>query len=72
MPDEIISELWQIKYDMAREHGHDVRALATHLQVHEDPNHLHATGTNGETELSETKRTVGDDRMLQIGDRGKT
>ena len=63
MPDEIISELWQIKYDMAREHGHDVRALATHLQVHEDLSHLHTTETNGETELFEPQRTVGSENM---------
>jgi hypothetical protein len=56
--DEIIRELWQIKDDMARDHDHDVRALATHLQAHEDHSHLHMTGTNGEVELSETQRTV--------------
>ena len=32
MPDEIIEELWRIKDDMAREHGNDVRKLATYLQ----------------------------------------
>ncbi len=62
MLDEIIRELWQIKDDMARDHDYDVRALATHLQVHEDHSHLHKTGTNGETELSETRRTVGSRR----------
>ena len=55
MPDEIIRELWQIKDDMARDHDHDVRALATRLQIHEDPSYFHTTGTNGETELSETQ-----------------
>ena len=63
MPDEIISELWQIKDDMAREHDHDVRALAMHIQVHEDPSHLHTTGTNGETELPEAQKTVGSGNM---------
>lgn len=32
MPDEIITELWQVKDDLAREHGYDVRALAAYLQ----------------------------------------
>ena len=32
MSDEIIRELWQIKDDMAKEHGYDVRALAAYLQ----------------------------------------
>lgn len=56
MPDEIIGELWQIKDDMARENDHDVRALAIHLRGREDSSHLR---TNGEMELSETRRTVG-------------
>ncbi len=33
MPDEIIKELWQIKDDIAREHGYDIRALVAHLQA---------------------------------------
>lgn len=32
MPDEIIRELWQIKDDIAREHGYDVDALVAHLR----------------------------------------
>ena len=32
MPDEIITELWRVKDDLAREHGYDVRALAAYLQ----------------------------------------
>lgn len=59
MSDGIIRELWQIKDDMARDHDHDVRALAIHLQAHEDSNHPHMTGTNGEMELSEAQRFVG-------------
>ena len=59
MSDEIIRELWQIKDDIARENDYDIRALATHLQVHEDPSHLHTAGADGDTELSETQRTVG-------------
>ena len=70
MSDEIIRELWQIKDDMARENDHDIRVLATYLRVCEDPKHLHTTGANGETELSESQRSVGDDRILRIGDRG--
>ena len=33
MPDEIMEELWQIKDDIAREHGYDIRRLAAHLQA---------------------------------------
>ena len=58
MSDEIIRELWQIKDEVAQDHDHDVRALATHLQGREDSSHLHTAGANGETELSETQRTV--------------
>ncbi len=32
MPDEIITELWQIKDAIAREHGYDVRALVARLE----------------------------------------
>ena len=32
MSDEIIEELWQIKYSIAREHNYDVRRLAEYLQ----------------------------------------
>ena len=32
MPDEIITELWRVKDDLAREHGYDVKALAAYLQ----------------------------------------
>jgi len=33
MPDEIIKELWQIKDDIAREHGYDIEALVAYLQA---------------------------------------
>ncbi len=32
MSDEVIEELWQIKDGIAREHRHDIRRLAAHLQ----------------------------------------
>ena len=32
MSDEIIRELWDIKDEMAREHGYDLEALAAHVQ----------------------------------------
>lgn len=32
-PDEIITELWQIKEEIAREHGYNVEALAAYLQT---------------------------------------
>ena len=35
MPDELIEELWQIKDDIAREHGYDVDALVAHLRIRE-------------------------------------
>ena len=33
MPDEIIEELWQIKDNIAREHGYDIEALVAHLRT---------------------------------------
>ncbi len=38
-PDEIMEELWQIKDDIAREHGYDIRRLATHLRRVEQAYH---------------------------------
>ena len=35
VPDELIKELWQVKDDLAREHGYDVRSLAAYLQEKE-------------------------------------
>ena len=35
MGDEIIAELWRIKDAMAREHGHDVKALAAYVRAKE-------------------------------------
>lgn len=32
MSDEVIEELWQIKDDMASEHGYDLRRLAADLR----------------------------------------
>ena len=32
MSDEIIRELWDIKDEMAREHGYDLKALAARVQ----------------------------------------
>lgn len=32
MADEIITELWEIKDGLAREHGYDLDALVAHLQ----------------------------------------
>jgi len=37
MPDEIIKALWQVKDDIAREHGYDVAALAAYLQAKKRP-----------------------------------
>lgn len=37
MPDEIMQELWAIKDCIAREHGNDVRKLATYLQRKKGP-----------------------------------
>ncbi len=33
MTDEIITELWAVKDDIAREHGYDLDALAVHFQA---------------------------------------
>ena len=33
MSDEIIKELWQIKDNIAREHGYDIDALVAHLRT---------------------------------------
>lgn len=32
MPDEVLTELWRIKDDIARQYGNDVEALVTHLR----------------------------------------
>lgn len=37
MSDEIIKELWQIKDNIAREHGYDLEALVAHLQTKKRP-----------------------------------
>ena len=37
MSDEIIKELWQIKNNIAREHGYDLEALVAHLQTKKRP-----------------------------------
>jgi hypothetical protein len=37
MTDEIIKELWQIKDDIAREHGYDLDRLAADLKSKERP-----------------------------------
>ena len=33
MSDEIIKELWQIKDNIAQEHGYDIETLVTYLQT---------------------------------------
>ena len=52
MPDEIIEELWEIKDSIAREHGNDVRKLASYLQGKEDAKS--ARGLKQDGILSET------------------
>ena len=37
MSDEIIKELWQVKDNIAREHGYDLEALVAHLQTKKRP-----------------------------------
>src|SRR5215475_4560039 len=37
MSDEIIKELWQIKDNIAWEHGYDLKALVAHLQTKKRP-----------------------------------
>lgn len=37
MTDEIIKELWEVKDDIAREHGYDVDALVAHLGAKQRP-----------------------------------
>jgi hypothetical protein len=37
MSDEIITELWQIKDSIAREHGYDLEALVAHFQTKKRP-----------------------------------
>jgi hypothetical protein len=32
MPDEVLTELWRIKDDIARQYGNDVEALVAHLR----------------------------------------
>jgi hypothetical protein len=35
MPDEVLTELWRIKDDIARQYGNDVDALVAHLRQRE-------------------------------------
>ena len=59
MSDEIIEELWRIKDGIAREHGYDVRRLATYLQSEKrvereravDVNDVPVTGKSVETTI---------------------
>jgi hypothetical protein len=37
MADEIITELWEVKDAIAREHGYDVDALINHLKKQRGP-----------------------------------
>ena len=37
MTDEIMKELWEIKDNIAREHGYDVRRIVAHLQTKQRP-----------------------------------
>ena len=37
MSDVIIKELWQIKDNIAREHGYDIEALVAHLRTRKRP-----------------------------------
>jgi hypothetical protein len=39
MPDEVLTELWRAKDDIARQYGNDVEALAAHLRQLESLEH---------------------------------
>ena len=39
MPDEVLTELWRIKDDIARQYGNDVEALVAHLRQRESLEH---------------------------------
>ena len=58
MPDEIIEELWEIKDSTAKEHGNDVRKLATYLQSNKDTKHARMTDLGAVNELSETDNSI--------------
>lgn len=53
MPDEIIEELWQIKDNMAREHGYDIDAFVTHLQSRKRPADLQVVDLRAMKEAAE-------------------
>ena len=56
MSDEIIEELWRIKDSIAREHGHDVRALVAYLQSQKQAEHDRTVDPGAVTEMSETDK----------------
>ena len=58
MPDEIIKELWQIKDDIAREHGYDIRALVAHLQSKKRAKGQHVVDLHSQRRAAETQRTA--------------
>ena len=58
MPDEIIEELWRIKEGMAREHNHDIRALAAHLQSKKEAKRARLADLDTVNELSETDKAM--------------
>ena len=54
MRDEIIEELWQIKDDIAREHGYDLRAMAAYFQDLEQKERDRTRDVNAGTPTGQT------------------
>ena len=62
MPDEIIKELWQIKEDIAREHGYDIEALAAYLQTKQRREGQRVVDLHSLKETSETQRPANSEK----------
>ena len=58
MPDEIITELWQIKDSIAREHGYDIDALVAHLQTKKRPKGQQVVDLRSLNEDAETQHLI--------------
>lgn len=59
MSDEVIEELWRIKDSIAREHRHDVRRLAAHLQSRRRQTRNRSADRHSVNGMAERDKAVG-------------
>ncbi len=59
MSDEVIEELWRIKDSIAREHRHDIRRLAAHLQSRGRQARNRPADRHSVNEMAERDKAVG-------------